>query len=244
MRHKVINIFSLAGFSIALLLSACTKESSTVVTTQTDFNNNSLVRVYIATVNAARNYVYVDSRPLNGSGLASGGIFPASGIYASSIPAGMTNFLVRDTSSTSTQLPLNFAESMQSGKNYTIFVYDTITSPKQKTVQTSFVVPSDTTCRIRFANFIYNPSDVPAIDVYSFNRGANIFTNVPVTGVTDFIAYPSRVATDTLYIRETGTSVNILKLSLTGGLADKRSYTVVYRGSHRGTRVVSLFTDR
>ena len=245
MRSTIIKWAAGSTLLLAFMLQACIKEPSTSLTTQNDFSNSSLIRVFIATVNANRNYIYMDGKPLNGSALTSGGMFPAAGIYASNIPPGVNGFLVRDTLAATTQIPLSFAENMQVNKNYTIFMYDTITTPKQKTVETRYVVPADTSCRIRFANFIYNPSDVPAIDIFSFTRNANIFTNVPVTGVTDFIAYATNLATDTLYIRETGTSTNIIKVTLSSStLNDKRSYTLVYRGSHRGTRVATLYTDR
>jgi len=241
--NKYVAGILLLLFSGAVIIS-CTKSFDEKTAQQSNFTNSSLIRVFIATVNASRNYIYLDGKPLNGSALTSGGMFPAAGIYASNIPPGVNGFLVRDTLSTTTQVPLSFAENLQVNKNYTIFMYDTITTPKQKTVETRYEVPADTTCRIRFANFIYNPSAVPAIDVFSYNKNANIFTNVAVTDVTGFITYPSRLATDTLYIRETGSATNIIKVVVSGVFNDKRSYTMVYRGSHRGTRVATLYTDR
>lgn len=246
MRSLLLKLTAGGTLMMAFFLQSCKKEAPSLMTTQADFTNKSLIRVFIATVNASRNYVYVDGKPVTGAGLASGGMFPAAGVYASNIQPGFRAFLVKDTLSTSTQVPLSFSENMQVNKNYTIFMYDTINAPKQKTVVTNYVVPSDTSCRIRFANFIYNPTIVPAIDIYSFNKGANIFTNVAVTNVTDFIAYPSRPSVDTLYVRETGTTTNIIKLAVGGSstLLEKRSYTLVYRGSHRGTKVATLYLDR
>lgn len=187
-------------------------------------------------------WVYVDGNPVTGAALTSGSVFPASG-YGFNVGSGNRAFLVQDTLRTSTQVPLSFGENLQIGKHYTIFMYDTINSPKQKTVEDNIVVPADTSARLRFANFIYNPFAVPAIDVFSFALNRNIFTNVNVTDVTSFIPYPSRLGTDTLYIRETGSSTNIIKLAINGGLTFKRSYTLVYRGSHRGTRTTSLFAN-
>jgi hypothetical protein len=235
-------ILLISCFALTLLILSCTKKTESILGTNTNFTSSSLVRVYVATVNANRNYIYVDGQPINGAALVSGGMFPAAGVYAAEIPIGVKGFLVRDTLAATTQVPLTFAENLSVG-NYTIFLYDTITSPKQKTVLTNFVVPTDTSCRIRFANFIYNPFDIPAIDVFSYNKNANLFTNIAVTDVTSFVPYPSRLGIDTLYIRETGTTTNIIKLSMSG-LSEKRNYTLVYRGSHRGTRIASLFTDR
>ena len=133
---------------------------------------------------------------------------------------------------------------MEIGKSYTVFSYDTVNAAKQKTVVTPIVIPADTTCRLRFANFIYNPNAIPAVDVFSFNRNTNLFTNVAVTDVTSFVPYPSALLTDTLYIRPTGnTTTNLVKYVLTGGLTQKRSYTLVYRGSDRGTKIANLFAN-
>lgn len=236
--------YSLAGALLAFLLPSCAKKDQTTLPVETNFTNKSLLRVFVATVNASRNYVYVDGKALNGASLTSGSIFPSAGVYASAIDPGFRSFLVRDTLTATTQAQLSFAHDLQSATNYTLFLYDTINAPKQKIVQTTYVVPSDTTCRLRFANFIYNPTAVPNIDVFSFSRNTNLFTNIPVTGVTDFIPYPSNLGGDTLYIRENGSAVNILKVALSSStLQKKRSYTLVYRGSHRGTRLATLFTD-
>lgn len=224
-------------------MPACTKSGDPKFTYNTNFGTQSMIRVFVATVNANRNYVYVNGSPLNGASLVSGSIFPASNIYGSAISSGVSAFLVRDTLRTSTQTQLAFSENLAGGKDYTIFLYDTITSPKQKTVLTNYIVPSDTSARIRFANFIYNPTAVPTVDVFSLNKNANIFSGVAVTDVTEFINYPSRLETDTLYIRETGTLTNIVKIP-TSGLTDKRSYTIVYRGSYRGTRLATIYLDR
>lgn len=241
---KIYTAGLIALLSLGVLFSSCEKSAEGKLVTQSDLSNSSLIRVFMATVNASRNYVYVDGNLVTGALLSSGSLFPSSGVYAARIPAGFQNFTVRDTLTATTQVPLSFAENMQVNKNYTIFVYDTISSPKQKTVQTNFVIPTDTTCRIRFANFIYNPTIVPAIDIFSFNRNANIFTNVAVTDVSDFVPYPTGVTPDTLYIRETGTTINIIKVAVGNFFTQKRSYTLVYRGSHRGTRIGTLFTDR
>lgn len=243
---KIITPWMVAVSGMGIFLASCEKTFNEKIVKQDDFSNSSLVRVFLATVNANRNYVYVDAKPVTGSVLASGGTFPSTSAFAAALTPGVRAFLVRDTLGTSTQVPLSFATNMEGGKYYSIFVYDTINAPKQKTVETKFVVPTDTSSRIRFANFIYNPTTIPNIDIFSFRLNANIFTNVPVTGVTDFIPYPSGYSglLDTLYVRETGTSVSIIKLAVGGStFLQKRNYTLMYRGSHRGTRVATLYPD-
>ena len=155
--------------------------------------------------------------------------------------------MIRDTLTATTQTPLSFAQNMDVGKNYTIFMYDTINAAKQKTVETKIVVPGDTTARLRFANFIFSKNAVPAVDIFSKRRNVNVFTNVAVTGVTDFIPVPSAF-TDTFYVRETGTTN---QLAVLNGLTptEKRSYTLVFRGRYETTsgtiaRTLSSFINR
>lgn len=226
-----------------LTLVSCTKSFDSKLNETYGNEKSTNVQFFVATVGASRNYIYVDSKPINGSALSSGSIFPSIG-FGFSVPPGMRTFMIRDTLTATTQPQLSFAQNMEIGKSYTIFSFDTITAVKQKTVITPIVIPADTTSRIRFANFIYNPNAIPAVDVFSFNRNANIFTNVSVTDVTSFVPYPSAIATDTLYIRPTGvTTTNLVKYVVTGGLTQKRSYTLVYRGSDRGTKTASLFAN-
>ncbi|MGQ0738472.1 MAG: hypothetical protein ACT4OJ_05375 [Bacteroidota bacterium] len=267
MRSTIVKWAAVSTLLFSFLLQGCTKEASTALTTQSDFSNSSLIRVFIATVNASRNYIYVDNKPINGSGLASGGMFPAAGVYASNIPPGVNGFLVRDTLSTTTQVPLSFAENLQVARNYTIFMYDTITTPKQKTVETRFDVPNDNTARIRFAHFPYLPDAVPAVDIYSKKKNANIFSNIQLTDVTNFASLQADLI-DTFYVRLAGSGANLMNYNnCTGQPVDitavltpraQRSYTLVFRGGFRSSnlfttcpntanpnlRQLSVFTDR
>ncbi len=247
MNSTKIYVTGMIGVAALALIISCTKSFDEKTTQQKDFNNSTLAQVFIATVNATRNYVYVDGKAVTGAALVSGSVFPSTG-YAFNVPAGLRSFAIRDTLRTSTQVALNFATNMENAKSYTIFTYDTITSPKQVTVPTNIEIPSDNSTRLRFANFVYAPFVVPSIDVYSFVKGQNIFANVPAASVTDFIPYIANT-TDTLYIREAGSQTNIIKLAISGGISEKRSYTVVLRGSqprgtYPGTRTTSVFANR
>jgi hypothetical protein len=235
----VLMILMVAG------LTFCTKTFNEKTIQQTNFNNQTLIQVYMAIVNASRNYVYVDGKPITGSLLSSGSVFPSSA-YASSIEPGLKAFLVRDTLSTTTQVPLSFAEVMEVGKNHTIFIYDSINIPRQKTVQTIIKIPADTTANLRFANFTHSKTAIPGVDIFSKRLNTNVFTNVNITDVTGFIPYPSAF-TDTLYVRSTGSTTNLATLN-TMNLNPKRSYTLVFRGSYAlasGTtaRTLSVFTN-
>lgn len=242
MQKKIFFYVLLLTVFITVVISGCIKNTEEYPPQNRDFTSGSLVQVYMAMVNANRNYVYVNSIPLNGASIATGGLFPSSA-YASSVPSGVTAFLVRDTLRTSTQQQLSFAENLQQGRLYTIFVYDTISSPKQKTVETVVVVPSDTSARLRFANFVYSKNAVPAVDIFSKRKAVNLFTNVPVTEVTGFISVSSNF-NDTLYVRETGTANQLAALNGINPTA-KRSYTIVFRGSYASSssRTLSSFAN-
>lgn len=247
---------------VGVITISCTKTYETTLPLITDLSNTSTAQVYVATVNSARNYLYMDSNPLNGASLGSGSLFPSQGV-GFSIPGGMRSFTIRDTSSTTTQVPLTFSQTLEVGNSYTIFIYDTISSPKQKTVKNDIVVPVDTSCRIRFANFVYSNNPLPAVDVFSVKKQANIFTNVQVTDVTNFIAYPSGL-TDTFSVRITGTNVDLMNITpptpapgnvlvpvrLIFTPSERRNYTIVFRGSYATIltnasqqRTLSVFTN-
>jgi hypothetical protein len=233
--------FLIAAVTTGAIITSCEKTFDDKTPGQTDFQNSAIAQVYVATVNASRNYVYMDGIQVTGSLMTSGSLFP-SGASGFSLNSGLHSLLIRDTATTTTQVPYTFAQNFAGGNRYTIFLYDTITAPKQKTVVTDIVVPSDTSSRIRFANFIYNTSALPAVDLFSHVLNRNIFANVSVTDVTGFIPYPSLLPVDTLYVRETGTMNQLFKLTITGGLVPKRSMTFAYRGSFKGTtRTLSAF---
>ena len=240
-KHFKIYLAGFAGLlSLGFLLSSCEKTFDEKTAQQQDFSNSTIAQVVVATMNAAGNHVTVDSRQVTGSALATGSVFPTTG-YGFVVNPGMRAFLVTGSG---TQAQLSFAQNMQAGKHYTIFLYDTISAPKQKTVLDDIVVPADTTIRLRLANFIYSPNAIPNIDVYSWLKQANIFTNVAVTDVTPFITYPSFI-TDTLYFRETGTTNTFIKATYSGGFTAKRSYTLLLRGSYRaGTRPIQTVISR
>ena len=249
MSRKVMILCKISFCSIILLLlSSCDKNYSDNTPSSADLANSSIVQVYIATVNASRNLFYVDGLPQSASLMSSGSFFPSTGSYGVAIPGGLRSFAIRDTSSTSTQLPLNFAQNLSTASHYTVFAYDTITSPKQKTVNTSIMIPSDASCRIRFANFAYNGTALtPSIDIISVGKNEIVANNVRYTDVTNFINHPSLLAGEGFQVRESGTT-NILATVSSLSLEPKRSYTIVYRGSHRATsgtstRAVSVFVN-
>jgi hypothetical protein len=242
---KLTKILTACGAMLILMTLAlsCTKKTGKDVAKEdTNFSNKTLVQVFDATVNSASTHVFVDNNQVTGTALAYGSLFPSSS-YAFQVDGGLRSFSIRSTAAGTTQTPINFSENMLVGKNYTIFTYDTTTSAKQLTVLNDIVIPSDTTARVKFANFIHNSSDLPGVDVFSVRRNENIFTNIKRTQVTDYIPYAAATpVTDTLLVRETGTT-NLLTALNGFNPVRKRSYTLIYRGSYKGTRALSSFTN-
>ncbi|HEV7782660.1 MAG TPA: hypothetical protein VGO58_15405 [Chitinophagaceae bacterium] len=241
----------IAGLGVACsLFVSCNKmDREKIAPESIDLSNKATVQLYHATVGVARNYVSVDGKQVTGATLAPGSVFPAASTgIGFSVDGGLRSILVRDTLSTSTQPALNFAEQFGAGKRYTIFMYDSLTTPKQKTVLDDIIVPTDRTARIRFAHFAYSPVAVPNIDVFSKRQNANIFTNVALTDVTPFVTIASALP-DTLIVRVAGSGTNIQNYTPPNGNIPAvfpdvqlivtptpfRSYTLVFRGGYRTT---------
>lgn len=228
MKKKIFNISAALGLVIAA--ASCTKESNDITPTR-DLSNQSFVQFFNATVNSSRNFIYVNGVQANGNSAGYGVSFPTSS-YAFALYSGSVGITIKDTLSTTTQLPQQFVQTFQPGRNYSIYTYDTITAPKRIVVENSFEIPADSSARLRFANLIYNPTAIPNVDVFSYRQNANVFTNVPVATLTNYIPFESGVS-DTLYFRNAGTTTQLLKLPIS--LSRKRSYTLIYRGSYRST---------
>lgn len=246
MKSTLIKYTLVGAVLIGLTQTACVKKADGVLNGEKKLSDKSMIQVYMAMVNPSRNYIYVNNAAVNGASITQGTVFPGSG-PGFAIDGGFKYFLIRDTLTATTQVPLSFSNDFQAGKNYTIFVYDTTTAPQQRTVQTDIVVPTDNTARLRFGNFVYSPTAPPAVDIFSKKLNTNIFTNVPVSQVTGFIPYNTDV-TDTFYVRSTGTGVNLQNYTSTGTPVDiiavltpraKRSYTLVFRGGYRATQVTA-----
>lgn len=236
------NITAVTGLlAVSLVYLSCTRDIPNVAAVTPGNGNAATMQVFNATVRASRNYVYLDGTPVSGIVFAYGGVFPATA-YSFKVPAGQRAIWVKDTLPTTTQTAITFSLVAETGKSYTVFTYDTITSAKQLTVTNNIAGPIDSAAMLRFGNFIYNTTAVPAVDVYSFRKGnaAPVFTNIATVQVTDFIRYPSG-QTDTLYVYATGTTSPLLVKQLVPSLTPGRSYTSVYNGSYKGTKQISTF---
>jgi Domain of unknown function (DUF4397) len=243
------NIFcTLTIAAVIFLADACRKPYAYIQEVDTDISSTkATVQVFGACARATRNYMYVDGVQASGSAFAFGGVFPGAA-YSITLNPGTHSILIKDTTTITPQLPLTFSQNFDAGKFYTVFTYDTITSPKALVVQNNITIPRDTSCMLRFANFIYNPTPVGNVDVYAFrnvpgtpvfvagviqlNSSTALFSNIATNTVTDFIPFGS-LRTDTLYVVATGTKAPILAKQLVQSLTPTRSYTSAYIGSFR-----------
>lgn len=239
--NKILFSAALLLTGVAIFFTSCEREYELKYEEIYGFENRAMVKFFNGALGTVRNNVYIDDVPMSGRAgiVAFNATFPAT-VAGFAVEPGSRSVLIKDTSLTATQPQITFTHNFEAGKNYTIFTYDTLATVKHKIVETPIVIPTDTTARIRFANFVYSPNAVPNIDIYSVKKGANIFTNVPVTGVTDYIAYQTDVI-DTLYARATGTLTNLTPV-FTITPREKRHYTVVFRGRYglAGASTVAL----
>jgi|688.fasta_scaffold30699_2 hypothetical protein len=232
---KMLTIY-FAGL-LAIGFAGCEKDYAGRLNQQPTYLSNgdqASLQFFNSTLNSARTYVFIDN--ILASGTATG--YAASSLYPGTSPAYMTvtpgsrTITIKDTLLTTTQPSVSVTSNLDAGAKYTVFSYDTLNRAKALIVKDNIVIPADTTSRLRFANMIYSATAIPNMDVFSVRRQQNIFTNVQVNGVTDFIPFFSNSPiTDTLHVRATGTTINLATLAGVNPIA-KRSYTVIFRGRY------------
>jgi hypothetical protein len=249
--------FTLAVLAVVFLADACRKPYAYIQEVDTEISSTkATAQVFGACARVTRNYVFVDGVQASGSAFAFGGVFPGAA-YSITLNPGTHTLLIKDTTTVTPQLPLTISQNFDAGKFYSIFTYDTIISPKALVVQNNITIPRDTSCMLRFANFIYNPTAVPNVDVYAFrnvpgtpvfiagviqlNSSSALFSNIATNTVTDFIPFAS-LRTDTLYVVATGTKAPILAKQLVQSLTPTRSYTSAYIGSFRSLPTAKAVT--
>ena len=111
-----------------------------------------------------------------------------------------------------------------------MYTYDTVGTIKYKLVPSEVPSESDETIRVRLAHFAFLRSATPpAIDVFSKNKNANIFSNVSFGDVSNFITYTT--GADSLIVRQAGsTTVNLDTAVFSPTM--KRSYTLIFGGRY------------
>jgi len=224
-------IYILSFLTLATAQMGCRKKTNDTTPVK-DVPRQAYVQWFNGTLNSTRNFMYVNGIQINGTTNSFGGVFP-SGAYSSAVYSGSSGITIKDTLSTSTQVAQNFVQELETGKSYTIFTYDTITSPKRLIAENGTSVLNGTNARVRFLNIIYNPTPPPTVDIFSVNQNNFVVMNLPVAQLTNFFEIAPGVS-DTWQVRQSGTTTVMASLAIsTSSLMPNRRYTFVYRGSHR-----------
>ncbi|HUR11444.1 MAG TPA: DUF4397 domain-containing protein [Flavitalea sp.] len=217
------------------MIAACKKDTfHRTVEEVKGFESDAFIKFYNATVGTPVANVYLEDNKMSASLLGYTNLLPSSTTYAA-IAAGGRNIKIKDTNQVSPKLSLNIITTLEKGKFYSVFLYDTVTKAKYQVVEDLIQEPADTSARIRFANLVYNSTTTPNVDIYSQNLQRNVFTNIPREQVTPFIDHPSKKA-DTFYIRATGTTTNLVTNGTTNSTiftpGVHRHYTIIFRGRY------------
>ncbi len=136
------------------------------------------------------------------------------------------------------------------GRNYSVFLVDSFPAVSTVMVNDSLInfnQIADSSFRARFVNLIYDIPAGVAVDVYSKNEGAIIFSNVPYKGATEFKEMKVYSTQDEIELRLAGTPTVLAKLLQTP--VQKRTYTWYSRGRYGSTLtatapVISFYTNQ
>lgn len=151
---------------------------------------------------------------------------------------------------------ITLTKSFGAGKFYTLFITDSLKTATRDTARmlVQDVIPPamDGYVNIRFAHLAYNDTLNKMVDVYSYARNAAIVSNIKPGVITGFSALGYNIqATDTFYVRRSGTTQVLAKLAFTNSTlgagnasaANKRCYTLYFKGdatATTGTKARSL----
>ena len=234
-----------------LLLLACTmgifwscEKDLTYVSPATTTDGLAFVKFVHASPNFRQVYkgadsfnIYVNGVKINGGQLTYGNVFPtATNLYAA-VPAGPQSIRVtvngKITPDSITLISLN--KTLEAGAYYSFVLTDealTTNESRQMWIRDQFALNDTNNYTLRFVHAVL--SDPAAVDVYSFRKAKNLFTNITPGSATPFITLAYTILPDTFYIRPTGTLTDIVKIAIVNGSTTAanrmRAYTLLYRG--------------
>jgi hypothetical protein len=165
--------------------------------------------------------------------------FPANTIntntYAA-VPAGAQDIrLVRRgtvniDSTTIAVIPKNLV----AGGYYTLIITDSLTSnPAYSKIwsQDAVIWPLDGNYSIRFIHAVMNDTAGKFVDIYSARNAGNIFSNVSMGSVSNFVTLPrTTTLSDTIIVRRAGTTQELARVNGVA-ISNRRVYTIIYRGN-------------
>lgn len=226
-----------------------------------NLSNKAFVRFIHASPNFRATYfapdtfnVYIDSTRINSPFFTYNSVFPVAttSSYAA-VNSGIVN-LRFSTPGVFKADSLTFVGPLQdtltTGMTRTYIIADTFIVK----LNDQFSEPLTGLYNIRFVHAVVNDTIGKTVDIYSTRRNGNIFTNVKPKTVFGFQTAPYNAQlNDTLYVRRSGTTINLASGVLPGGLPffpnNQRAYTLIYKGDGRLTtgtkaRTLSMITNQ
>lgn len=231
------------------LMWACNKQTE-LTAKYTTANDQGYV-AYIKIVDAAPAFrqvfngsdsfsVYLNGPRVNGTFLSYNSIFPTTTNLYAAVPAGPQNIRITVAGKTlldSTLATIN--KNLTPGSYYSFIITDSALSTneaKQMWLTDNFAFTDTSSINVRFVDAVIN--DPVSVDVYSYKKGANIFSNIKPATATTFITLPY-TSTDTIYVRNAGTQTEITRLAVVSGTSTAinrtRAYTLLYKGQNGAT---------
>ena len=244
---KRSNLLFILSVVTAGILAGCDKELQEDAPSQLmDPGSNSQIRVVhlspsFATITGqpeAFNF-FVSGAKVNSAAIAYSGMFPGQSTGYIGVTSGLHWFrVVRPGVNTTDSITIHtFQKVLEPGQRYSYLVTDSFRSTnesRQMLLKDNFNDPVPGNYAVRFVHAVLNDTAGKTVDVYSFRRKQNIFTNVKIGDATGFLELgPS--GNDTLSIRRPGVTTwggGVGELARLNAIpfASGRVYTVVYRG--------------
>lgn len=238
---KRSNLLFIVSVAAAGVLAGCEKELQEDTPTQLlDNSSNSQIRV----VHLSPNFATISGQPeafnfiisgakVNSAAVAYNAMFPFQTTGYLGVTSGLHWFKIsRPGVNTTDSVTIHtFQKVLEPGQKYSYLVTDSFkssTERRQMLLEDNFNPPVPGNYGVRFVHAVLNDTAGKTVDVYSFRRKSNIFTNIKIGDATGFVEYgPAGI--DTLSVRRSGTSNELTRFN---GIpfSSTRVYTVVYRG--------------
>jgi hypothetical protein len=189
--------------------------------------------------------IFMDGKQLSGptstlnrfeftiNGTAASNVFPVSVAY-SVLPAGSHSFeFIMNRYSNSVFKPVagdtvfRSSHNFETGKNYSIFLVDTVPTPNVIMKEDNWTVPSQGAYQLRMANLVANRNE--RVDVYSIRAQRVIFSNVGYKEITNYVELPTQPLSDSLIVRLAGT-MTVRDTLKAFSPTSQRVYTLMSRG--------------
>jgi hypothetical protein len=196
-------------------------------------------------VGATRFYLFQNGNKLNGNALSSPGSWPGPSTYASlSLVNNFVATLDRRVGNDYGKVAIGDTAfkgnlGFTAGKYFSVFMIGQSPTQNFQVVEDKITVPFENTFNVRFANFIVSTDAERALDIYSRRAGRVVAPGLKFKNVTDFINLPLSNISDTLDVREAGTTKTLYSFNNFIPVS-RRVYTFYTYG--RGT--VAPFTER